>query len=726
MSEFVLRQDSKNPGSTITIAKGEGKDGTNALLFTKTQSFTPSLAIPFVINDNNLLTEDDIGKTYKVSFDAKLTRGFGATTGSNIILAKIGAIGVGPVDFTASTNLTKIGCLGSIADTRVRTEYSLGQWTTITMQFTITSDMVANDADKTYLYMNAFTNIGSIHIDNVISEVTIPAKEGPYLEVVGEETTKNSAIEMNMISSSNPDTYYQRGDTVIKREDFATGAYGASKAYMQYDIVTPHLLKGASLIFNVLNDIKDGQTVDIYGFNNASFNKNTITYNNAPFNDLFTNGVNKDAVYEGGRLARIAVEKGENVIDVTSYAKEVEEGNKVSFAIVTEDTPNQVIYERNFEDGINIAVPRDVRFGGQPSVAYTVNSETGNKYLTFSNIKTTYSRARFKNVFGKPYFTSSDIGTQYKVSLSVRPSADTKFVIGIMSTYPDSSLSKLNDFSGGGLNKIDVAGGVWTDLSFVYKVSNTSVNGQVNSLSMEQLTSGVSFDVDNIKIEKIIGGDAVEIDSNVSMSVAYNEPDLTSNSVVIKEINSTGNFNKGDSVIVNAEIDTAFDKNVENVEFYLDDTLLITPNIINGNIYTQKLINVQPGTYNIRVEATFDDGETLVAEEMIEISENVSFESIKTTVSKALEGEKGYTLTKSVKSNIAKNTDVIMIVGIYDENDNLLDVIKSPKNTIGGGKYKEITATTKSLKALTKGAYAKVMIWTCDTNLPIMGSETVR
>jgi len=723
---------SQREAHTLSIAEGAGPDGSNALLFKKdAATFDNCFRIPYLLNENNLLTADDIGKTYSISYKVKIKRLDGYTTGTNNLLAKISTSDATNSDFGVNSTDTSTKSLGDSADTRDRTTYELDTWTDVNLTFTITSEMVESHSNRTYLVIGSYANIGYVYIDDIVSTVTDAAVSGPLLELVAEdETVTNGEITyMNTVAASTPNTSYKDVLT-IKREDYVDGAINGKKAYMQFvfDNTKVKLLKSANLIFDILSTpAKDTQTIDVYGFTDADYDKTEITWNNAPGNNTKTNGIMTNKVYEEAPIATVTPNKGKMSIDVSNYIKTLSNDEKAVFALVTDDTPNITTFFRDFEDGLVPSKPRDLRHGGTGSLTLSIAEENGNKYLAVTGNVQSSSRLKFKDVFSKPFFTTADKGAQYKVSYKIRPSKNASPLTGIMSSYETSSYGSSNDYTGGGYKgTVTLTANEWNTVEFIYTVNDITVNNMLNSLSIEPHTVGCTFDLDDIKVEKMMDGNEIEIDSDATLEISFDEVDNTENSAAIYDIVSSGDFNKGDSVLVNVLAGTAFTNKATGVTFFVNGKELEKAFVKNtGSIYSARLLNLDEGTYEVYAVVDFEEGESVTTDaETITISGNASYTDMFSEKTGELKNGSVYNVVKKVKSNLQNDVKAIAILGIYDNGGNLIKVVKSSETVIGAGRINTFKMNTGTLEDIPVGAYAKVMVWSNFTDiLPCVSGE---
>ena len=677
--------------------------------------YNPLISVSHLLGDGiTTFREEDIGKTYRVTFDFKsnksINNGFRMALGTN------------------SSSFT----------------YNTGEgWVTKSIEYTVPSTITTSPVNaRLRVGSYGFSNAGVenyLYIDNVkVEEITGNA---PCLVLTNADaTTKtNNAANCCTINSSYPDTAFANQLTV-KREDYSETAVNSKKAYLAFDVDSEREYKGAILKFNILKNALSGNpTVNIYGLLNADFNKDTITFNNAPSNNKSTNSVILSSVFGGAPVANIsALESGKKNVDVSNYIKSLSDGNKAVFAITTEDKPNSVVYEKDFENGINPVYGKDLSFGGQSSIVTAVKTESnGNKYLEVSNLNYTYSRIKPKKSFGVPYFTEKDIGTKYKISLSVKPNVTTEMNIGVMSTYPGApnSGATIMETTGGYIKNQTMPAGVWTDVEFIYTVNANTVSNMANALSIGDQSGADSTSpkssvicIDNIKVEKLDGTSEVEIEKNASLSLDVEKEDSTPNTVQISDYQSTGNFNKGDSVYVNVNTATSFGKSVENVDFYVNGELVTNElaQVSNGAVYTLKMINLSEGAYEVYAVALFSDGQSVTSETVnFNIGGGVSFATENAKVSGSVKD--AMRVSKSIKSNLSEDKSAVAILAFYDENNNLISIEKSAPGIIGAGEVKTFTVSVANPSKNAGAAYAKFMIWSdYDYMLPYVQAEIIK
>lgn len=596
-----------------SIAKGTGPDGTDCLVFEKYPtaisevSYNPYDYRIFIQNlyteSGNTYTSDMVGKTYRMTFDLKTEAGSRTLRFYNNIFSKTNII-------APNTG-----------------------WNTYSYEYTVLESHVGT---KSHLYIGSNGAVQPIYIDNIVIE-EITDKKPPRLVLANEDsTTENSAVLYNTVKSSYPDLSF-KNELTIKREDYSEKIIGSKKAYLSYNIGDPYWYKNAKLNLNILkNASKDTQTINVYALLETAFDAMNLTFNNAPANNKMSNGVNINDVYNKQPIANVNVkDAGEIIIDVLDYVKTLTSDSKAVFMVTTDDTPNTVVYERDFEDDTRLVLNRDYNLGGQSNQVLTIKTESdGNKYLELSNLKYNYSRIIFKKAFGVGYFTRDDIGTKYKVSFSLKPNADTSILVGAMSTYPSAPNSGGTslEYNGGVIKYASAPKDVWTDYEFIYTVNESTLSKISNGLSIgDQSSSGnnapkaTTFCIDNIKVEKLDGASIVEIGKNSTLNIEAEEIDETENGAEITDYYSTGDFVKGDSVYVNILVNTAFNKTIENVDFYINGMLVEDVNKINanGSNYVLRMLNLKADTYEVYADVTFSDGETVTTDAVIfEIIDN--------------------------------------------------------------------------------------------------------
>ncbi len=726
--------------SSVEILENAGEDGSKALHFYKDSvttddynPYNPAVSIPFLINGENRLTAADVGKTYQVTFQYRPV----SDSGSNCtVLYKMGGLGGANGTGSSLDDATAFVQKGGLTS---------GSWNDGTLTFTITEDMVANKATRTALVIGSYVLTNEIYVDNIKSVLVSDAVR-PHLAVSGSETTQNQALAMHAVRADAPNSYFNESPFVVKSADYIDSAVNAKKAYASFAVEKdPFLIKSAELNLNVLFDGADSeQTMDVWALTDAEFDKDTITYNNAPANNTGTNSIIASQAFGGDKLGTVSAgTAGAKTIDVTDYVKSLPQNSKAVFAFTTEDAPLEVVFDRDFEDGSEIRVPRDIRYGGQDSVVAEVVTEEGNSFLALSNLRYSYSRTRFVNSLGKLFLTDSDIGTKYRVSFSVKPESDTKILSGFMSTIPDaaytsgSSAATNLERSGGYINYQNAPAGVWTDFEFEYTVNNETVAGLVNALSIEQseIPGGTANQaasavlcIDNIRVEKIPGASEVALAKAVSLNLAYNVADDTPNAAKITSIQSSGNFLSGDSVLVNADTSCAFNKSVEDVKFYVNGNPVPGPYGNKGSAYSLRLINLAAGQYEVYAEVTFSDGETVTTDaQSFTISSGTSYDVSKAVKRGTFASESGFSVTKTVKSNLQEDVSGILILAIYDGSGELTAVLKTEPQTIGAGSIKEFVISTEALPAITDASYAKLMLWSdLESMLPLSATETIQ
>jgi len=603
----------------VTIAKGMGPDGSDCLVYEKyptaiykedgtTYLYNPYDPVVYIQNlystTTNKYTSDMVGKTYRMTFDLK------TEPGSRTIRLRNNIFNSGSIK-APSTG-----------------------WNTYSYEYTVLEKHVGTNA---HLYIGSNGAVQPIYIDNVVVE-EITDKKPPRLVLTNEDSTTSTtnATLINTVKSSYPNKAF-KNELVVKREDYAEKAPGSKKAYLSYDIDDPYWYKGAKLSLNILKDALDEtQTVNIYGLLETAFDAAKVTFNNAPANDKASNGVLVNSVYGGAPIETVNVkDAGSIAVNVFDYVKSLTSGSKAVFMVTTEDAPNTVVFENDFEDGMLPVFSRDYNLGGQSDQSVLVKTELdGNKYLELSNLKYNYSRIILKKAFGVPYFTESDIGTKYKVSFSLKPNADTSINVGAMSTYPSAPNSGGTSIEtkGGRINYQAAPKDVWTNYEFIYTVNETTLSKISNGLSFgDQSTLGnnvpkaTTFCIDNIKVEKITGASEIEIGKDSSLVIDVEKEDTTPNEANITDYYSTGDFVKGDNVYINLDTSTAFNKETENVDFYINGTLVtdLTKISKKGSNYVLKILNASAGIYEIYADVTFTDGEVVTSDTVtFEIEDN--------------------------------------------------------------------------------------------------------
>lgn len=719
LSLFKLSHPDK---SEVSIAKGAGKDGSDCLLFNKKEAnYNYAVTIPRIFTDGEIWSASDVGKTFRLTFKYKPVHNAGQNC---TVLYRIHADG--SANGTDGTVATTVGSLVS------------GQWYDADVTFTLTEELYKKPY-RTSLIIGSYGATQQVYVDDVQTYVV----SQPKLSITkGSATTNEDSLMASVVKASYPSASFSGEKLVIKSADPSKELIDAKKAYISFDVTNPSNVRSAKLKLDILNkNLGAAQKLELYALNGAtSFDKDSVTYNNAYGNNLLSNSFTDSLLFGGKALMTInPAEVSVEGYDVSDYVKQLSDTTKAVFALATNDSPNITVYKKDFESaGETFYDPRDVRYGGQSDVKANIITEAdGNKCLELSGIKYSYARARFTNAFGVPYFTSADKGKKYRVTFSVKPQNDAKILAGAMSVIPNAVYPNSNDTSSatnvdsksGYINYAAAPANVWTTFSYVYEVTDRSIGGKINAVSIGQ--SGPSATqpntpvmlIDNVKVELLNGSEELEISKNAVLTVENDVPDTTVNAASITGIVSSGAFNKGDSVLINLDTITSFKKTVSDVKFYVNgEEYKATGN--KGSSYSLKLINLDEGDYTVYGEVTFSDGESVSSsEETFTIAGGKSYSADAPSVRGSL-ASGNLVVSKRIKNNLTTDATGVIIAAVYDSNGNLIKVAKGNVTPIAAGFENDLSVSLEKIGTVPSGSYLKVMVWSDMTNmLPLVSAD---
>ena len=297
-----------------------------------------------------------------------------------------------------------------------------------------------------------------------------------------------------------------------------------------------------------------------------------------------------------------------------------------------------------------------------------------------------------------------------------------------LSKFDTSSATNV-DSKSGYINYAAAPANVWTTFSYIYEVTDRSIGGKINAVSIGQ--SGPSATqpntpvmlIDNVKVELLNGSEELEISKNAVLTVENDVPDTTVNAASITGIVSSGAFNKGDSVLINLDTITSFKKTVSDVKFYVNgEEYKATGN--KGSSYSLKLINLDEGDYTVYGEVTFSDGESVSSsEETFTIAGGKSYSADAPSVRGSL-ASGNLVVSKRIKNNLTTDATGVIIAAVYDSNGNLIKVAKGNVTEIAAGFENDLSVSLEKIGTVPSGSYVKVMVWSDMTNmLPLVSAD---
>lgn len=710
-----------------TISNEQVHSGKYSLKQTRTQDYN-RLKFHNSIK-NSALTTDDVGKKYNVSMWAY------------------------SLDAPSTLEIGLMAPTGSSFWKSTKTNLDANTWTNITATFEITENMASGQAGM-LTYQATGTN--TLYFDDiVVTEAYTPVKfastesttsaNSPMLSVTSNDDTTQSivATEDSYINSSVQANYGSEASLFVSNKTYPDELKNSRKVYLKFAKGDLTDLQDAVLKFKTGDG--DAQEILIYGLNNPSKVENGITYENAPANDLKTEGVKLSEVYGGAPIATISVLPNTVYeVDVFDYITNVS-GDYAAFVIVSTSKLPQKTIDWSFDDGfVNLVNNADFRKAGgfwDQVVLSQEKASSGTKSLKIGRFAQSYNRPKFLNVFNNSVLTNDDIGTTYRISFKVYPtnlgSNDTEISsinlrAGIYSSY-------FGSYGSNPVVKTDktIATEKWNDISFDYKVTQASVNGKGVTLGIcqgETAPHSKYTYIDDLKIEKIDDDTANAIsilnDNTNAPKLVITKPAVSlpleeMYEAEIKTPVASGDFKKGDTVELAVTVKNSINVDVENIEFFNGTQKFDGRIYKDGYDYKLRIFNAQVGTYNINAVVTLSNGEVITTDlKSFMIENGASFAVVSTKIEGTLAQGADLSVTKTLKNNTATDKNGVIIMALYGAGHEFLGACIGDAKTLLVSENTDLTVVYKNIPSGVN--YAQVFVWNNTKDvMPLVNAQKI-
>ena len=483
--------------------------------------------VKFYRSFDHILTSDDIGDTYHVSFKVKAD-----------------AAGKFDYGFMAKwPRMNKWGYTTDVADdvayddnvykrnVAVITEDEVGKWKEISFDITIDSNMVARDVtnSKGVTYKVGISLFGFIANADLVGKTL-------YFDDISitkaDENADAGVLYVSLAAAIGSDG----GKNVS--EFSAAGASASApenirKTYMHFNGGDFSSANKAELSFNIDNAL--GQTINIYAVKNAQYPAE-LTYNNAPANgdaeDMDINYIFKEA-----KLATVKADKNGSVsADVTDYIKNNKE---YIFALTSNDAAAKQYLNLDFE-----------RYSFNKGCDYTPygnfegSADIAGGVLEVGGITGTNSGINILNVFGNGQ--TCEKGKTYTVKADIEPVGDKE------SYSVTIALSNGNEISQTAASTYVIGANQNQTIELTFTASEDDVLNNMSQIAIfdSSAENMSAFKLDNVTAES---DGAVIIEKHASIEIsAAKEPEIKEDETAQITLSTTGDSITADGENVGA------------------------------------------------------------------------------------------------------------------------------------------------------------------------------
>jgi len=569
-------------------------------------------------------------------------------------------------DVTQTTNIQAVAINTSTGTTKLNGGTNLtvskNDWTSYSFTYTMT------DTAKSMFGFVQNNENAEFYVDDLVITKTLDASKNAPRLVNGDLTVV-----------ANADTFIENGDGEDKNYGTSSSlkvsagifpAVSTEKVYVKFPLA--NVDTSETVYLNINAKTTGNQKLNVYA-TEESFNELSVTWTNAPKNNL--EGYDTDGTYIG----QIALNgDGTYKIDVTQTVSAYKDAGKesITFALCAESTNTASVIILSKENNKETVYAPD--FDNLAEDAYVQGSGTQVQY-------------------------SQD--TEYMFYVGGSNSLELK---GITSDYNYPSDSDGKSMKLGKKNS-NTSTGRFKLVNSLVKSASDMVEGTVYQISFK-IRYGADSD---------LGTDVTQTKNIQAAAINTSTGTTTIQTLTVSKTDWT-EYNLTYTMTDTAKSMFGFVQNSENVEFYVDDLVItktidstyIAPRLTCGESVIANNADAFVSNLKERNQNFGASNELCATYGLNEVIDD--YRIISENISGSLKANGNLTYTRTVKNNTASLSNVLMVVAIYDNEDNLV-CAKAQKVGIASGEKDDLSVSFEKLpSALKEDSYLKVFTWNED------------
>ncbi len=341
------------------------------------------------------------------------------------------------------------------------------QWTTYEFDYRIKNERdIAQNKKSFVLQMgavgkeqNVAAYLDDIVITEQITDVKVAGGSGensfaPSLVVYpSSQTVLQSADSAYVESGKLSDTQIDSDCLKVNGRALSANDSG-SKTYVKLDIES---YGGEQAYFKFKTTADSRGTLEVYGLSGKeeceNWKSSAINYLNAPANDVYTNGIQKDKAYMQDTLERYEINgEGEYSVDVSEYAQYMKNkgARYITLVFVSTSKPEVLTKKYNFDQAVDAI--RTAAGGGLSDYGKTTDEDhSGSDGRSYYIGKP--GRLKLDLLGGYHLFETKDIGRSFKITYWAKADAPTSFknttvpIVGYITHHSkEQKITKANEW----------------------------------------------------------------------------------------------------------------------------------------------------------------------------------------------------------------------------------------------------------------------------------------